>query len=49
MILFNMKFQKMRRGKIPPALNTAVDMRLEIMDLVVFVRGEGERVPVGRE
>jgi hypothetical protein len=48
MVLLDMYVEKMTGGEVLAALGTAVDMGLKIMDLVILVRCERERLAVRR-
>lgn len=48
MVLFNVQIQEPVCREVFTALGTPIDMRLHVMDLVVFVGIEGEGVSMGR-
>lgn len=46
MILFDMKIQEVARREILATLRTAIDMRLSVVNLIVFVRRKREGLPM---
>jgi hypothetical protein len=48
MVLLDVQIEQMTRGEVLAALRTAIHMRLKVMDLVIFIGRERERLAVRR-